>query len=335
MNVAMWGRAVRVIPRVSKDEWNELDFVSKWLIATRSAVLVMTVLSSAIAGILAWRAGKLDGPLFAMVTLGLTFAHATNNLLNDLTDHAKGVDKDNYFRTQYGPQPLEHGLMTKRELVGYAVVTGAIALAAGAYLVWARGTITLALLGIGVFFVLFYTWPLKYIGMGEVAVLVVWGPLMVGGGYYVITGTLDWHVVVAGLPFALGATAVIFGKHIDKLAADEGKHIRTLPVLLGDRVSRFSVIVMVALAYAIVGWLVVTRYFSPLLLVVLPALGAFRLLAKAYSHPRPAAPPKEMPPNVWPLWFVAFAFHHTRRFGSLYVLGIVADAIARRSGWIG
>ena len=47
---------------------------------------------------------------------------------------------------------------------------------------------------------LFYTWPLKYIGLGEIAVLLVWGPLMIGGGYFVITGVWDWNVVLAGLP---------------------------------------------------------------------------------------------------------------------------------------
>ena len=52
MNVAMWGKAVRVIPRVSKEEWSALDLISRWLIATRSAVLVMTFTASAIAGLL-------------------------------------------------------------------------------------------------------------------------------------------------------------------------------------------------------------------------------------------------------------------------------------------
>src|SRR5688572_29619913 len=113
LNVGMWGRALAVIPRVSKEEWQDLDLVSRWLIATRSAVLVMTVMSAGIAGLLAYRAGRFDPWLWAALTIGLTFAHATNNLLNDFTDHVKGVDRDNYFRAQYGPQPLEHGLMTK------------------------------------------------------------------------------------------------------------------------------------------------------------------------------------------------------------------------------
>src|SRR5512144_231967 len=219
MNVAMWGRALRVIPRISKDEWNHLDVISKWLISTRAAVLIMTFISAAIAGLLAILAGKFDFAPWLLMTIGLVLAHATNNLLNDYVDYARGVDKDNYFRAQYGPQPLEHGLMTRGQVLLYIAVTGLIALAAGIVLVAMRGEATLALLGAGAFFVLFYTWPLKYIGMGEVAVIIVWGPLMVGGGYYAITGQLSLPVVLTSLPVALAATTVLFGKHIDKLDA--------------------------------------------------------------------------------------------------------------------
>src|SRR5512136_2571387 len=115
MNVAMWRKALQVIPHVSKEEWQKLDLISKWLIATRAAVLVMTFLSGAIAGILAAQAGKFNLGYWLLVTIGLIFAHATNNLLNDYTDYVRGVDKDNYYRSQYGPQPLVHGLWNKRQ----------------------------------------------------------------------------------------------------------------------------------------------------------------------------------------------------------------------------
>lgn len=332
MNVAMWGKAVRVIPRVSKQEWDGLDVISRWLIATRSAVLVMTFIAAAIAGLLAARDVRFDLLLWLMVTIGLLFAHATNNLVNDLTDHLKGVDKDNYFRAQYGPQPLEHGLLTRGQVLAYIAVTGAVALAAGLYLVAVRGEATLSLLALGAFFVLFYTWPLKYIGLGEVAVIVVWGPLMVGGGYYVIAGSLSWPVIVASLPCALAATTVLFGKHIDKLAADQAKGIRTMPVLLGERNARWATVGMLSLEYLLVGFLVVSGTFSWLLLSVLFALRWYVNAVRAYSHPRPAAPPPEYPPNVWPLWFAAFAFAHTRRFGGLFLLGLALDVLARKIG---
>ncbi len=335
MNVAMWGKAVRVIPRVSKDEWDALDVISRWLIATRSAVLVMTFNASAIAGLLALRDGQFHLLPWLMVTVGLLFAHATNNLINDFTDHVKGVDRDNYFRSQYGPQPLEHGLMTRGQLLAYIAVTGAIALAAGLYLVAVRGEATLALLAIGAFFVLFYTWPLKYIGMGEVAVILVWGPLMVGGGYYVVTGTVSADVILASLPCALAATTVLFGKHTDKLEADREKGIRTMPVLLGEKRARYATIGMVVLQYLLVFYLILTGYLSWLMLVVLFAgQWAWRAI-QAYSHPRPTSPPPELPPGVWPLWYAAFSFQHTRRFGLLFLLGLVLDVAARSAGLVG
>jgi 1,4-dihydroxy-2-naphthoate octaprenyltransferase len=332
VNVSMWAKAVNVIPRVSKEEWNTLDVISRWLIATRSAVLVMTFISAAIAGLLAARDGHFNLLLWLLVTFGLLFAHATNNLVNDITDHLKGVDKDNYFRAQYGPQPLEHGLMTRAQALTYAAVTGMIALAAGAVLVALRGEATLALLGIGVFFVLFYTWPLKYIGMGEVAVILVWGPLMVGGGYYVITGQISADVIIASLPVALAATTVLFGKHIDKLDADAAKGIRTMPVLLGEHNARMATIGMLTLQYLLVLYIVWSGYVSWPLLAVFGAMPWYVRGVRVNWHPRPAQPPAEYPPGIWPLWYSAFAFQHTRRFGSLFLLGLVLDLIGRSAG---
>ena len=65
----------------------KLDIISRWLIATRAAVLIMTFISAAIAGLLAARDGQFDLGSWLLLVLGLVFAHATNNLLNDLTDY--------------------------------------------------------------------------------------------------------------------------------------------------------------------------------------------------------------------------------------------------------
>lgn len=335
MNMAMWAKAVQVIPRVDKEEWQHLDVISRWLIATRSAVLVMTLMSALLVALLALRDGKFAFGSWALVTIGLLFAHATNNLINDLTDHWKGVDRGNYFRAQYGPQPLEHGLMTVREVMAYIAITGAVALTAGLVLVAHRGAPVLGLLLAGAFFVLFYTWPLKFIGLGEPAVTAVWGPLMVGGGYYVVTGEISPAVLWASLPLALAATTVLFGKHIDKLEADRAKGIRTLPVILGEKRARYVAIALFSAAYAIVVGLVGSGMFAWPLLVVAGALPWCRLAVRVYLHARPAAPPPEYPPNVWPLWYSAFAFRHTRRFGALFLVGIVAEMLWRAVTGIG
>ncbi len=325
-NISMWGKALTVMPRIDKAQWDALDLVSRWLIATRSAVIIMTFTSAAFAGLLAAKANAFDWTLWLLVTAGLCLAHATNNIVNDITDHYKGVDEGNYFRNQYGPQTIEAGFMTVKQMITYAAVTGGAALAVGVYLVALRGDIALWLLASGAFFVLFYTWPLKYIGMGEPAVLVVWGPLMVGGGYYIITGDWSNEVAVASIAYALGPTAVLFGKHIDKLDADSGKKIRTLPVILGEKVSRYSVVGMLIAQFFVVAYLVATGYFHPVMLVVLAAAPSLGRIFRVYRHPRPTSPPPELPDGVWPLYFVATAFWYNRRFGLLFLAGLLIDA---------
>lgn len=330
MNVTMWRKALQVIPRISKEEWDHLDIISKWLISSRAAVLIMTFLSAAIAGIFALQAGKFDLGLWLLLALGLILAHATNNLFNDYTDYVRGVDKGNYYRAQYGPQPLEHGLLTKRQLLTYALVTGLLALLAGAVLVYVRGSLALLLLGLGAFFVLFYTFPLKYIALGELAVLIVWGPLMIGGGYYVVTGEWSWTVVMASLPYALGVTTVIFGKHIDKYEDDKARGIHTLPVLLGEKASRYVAIAMTVLQYLMVAYLVIVGFFTPVLLVVFLALPAFlRMFLPIYRQPKPTERPADYPGDSWPLWFVGASFLHNRRFGLLFLLGLILDTVLK------
>jgi 1,4-dihydroxy-2-naphthoate octaprenyltransferase len=326
MNFSMWGKALRIIPRIDKEEWDRLDVISRWLIATRAAVLVMTFLSAAIAGIFAIRDGAFNGLYWLLVALGLVLSHATNNLLNDYTDFSRRVDQDNYYRSQYGPQPLVHGLLTKKGLLTYAVVTGALALSAGLALVFLRGGWTLLLLGLGAFFVLFYTWPLKYIGLGEIAVLIVWGPLMIGGGYYVITGQWSWMVVLASLPYALGVTGVIFGKHIDKYEMDKTKGIHTLPVIIGETAARNILFGMLLLQYLLVIGLILAGYFTPLMLIVLLALPAFKRIYPIITTPKPAEKPQDFP-DVWPNYYVAAGFYHNRAFGLWFLLGLTLDTI--------
>ena len=110
MNFAMWKKALNVIPEVSKEEWDGLDVISRWLISTRAAVLIMTFISAALAGLFAWRDGSFSFIPWIALVFGLIMAHASNNIFNDYTDFVRGVDKDNYYRTMYGAQPIASGL---------------------------------------------------------------------------------------------------------------------------------------------------------------------------------------------------------------------------------
>ncbi len=333
MNFAMWRKALNVIPEVSKAEWDELDVISRWLISTRAAVLIMTFISAALAGLFAWRDGSFSFVPWFVLMLGLVLAHATNNIFNDYTDFMKGVDKDNYFRTIYGAQPIASGLMTKRQHLTYFAVTGLLALAAGLYLIFinASDPTIWILLGLGAFFVLFYTWPLKYIALGEIAVLLVWGPLMIGGGYYVLAHAWNWEVVLASLPYVLGVTTVIFGKHIDKFSIDKAKGIHTLPVVIGEKAARYTVLAMMVLPYLFTFYLIATKFFTPIMFIVLFAFPTFKQLYPAFLKPRPQACPEGFPAGQggWPLYFAPMGFWNNRTFGSLFMFGLLIDVALR------
>jgi 1,4-dihydroxy-2-naphthoate octaprenyltransferase len=327
IDVKMWGRALDRMPKLSKSEWQTLDPVAKWLIACRASVLFMTFTAAVLGGLMAWRVGMFQWDLWLATVLGLMFAHATNNLLNDYTDSKRGIDKENYYRNQYGVHVLEDGLMSERQFWRYLGVTASIALLLGGWLISQRSGLTLDLMLAGAFFVLFYTWPLKYYGLGEPAVLLVWGPLMVGGSFYVLAGYWSWDVTWLSLVFALGPTTVLFGKHIDKLEADKDKGVNTLPVILGERWSRRSVLAMIVAQYVLCIVLVVTGSFSWALLLVLVNLPKLPDLFKVYQHPKPADRPEKYPAEAWPLWFSAYAFRHTRKFTSLFLVGVVLDTL--------
>jgi 1,4-dihydroxy-2-naphthoate octaprenyltransferase len=124
----------------------------------------------------------------------------------------------------------------------------------------------------------------------------------------------------------------IFGKHIDKLSADKSKGIHTLPVLLGDRVSRLVALVVMALQYLLVLCLVIIHYFSPILLIVLLSLTTVPMVWNIFKAPKPAKEPVGYPPNVWPLYYVAAGFYFARRFALLYLLGVILDVVLHLTG---
>lgn len=329
MNFAMWRKALNVIPEVSKSEWDRLDVISKWLISTRAAVLIMTFISAALAGLFAWRDGAFNFIPWLALTLALILAHASNNIFNDYTDFVRGVDKDNYYRNIYGAQPVASGLMTKSQHLTYFVVTALIALVLGIYLAFYTNfsTTTWILLALGAFFLLFYTWPLKGMALGEIAVLIVWGPLMIGGGYYVLTQQWNWNVVIASLPYVLGVTTVIFGKHIDKLDMDKKKGIHTLPVVIGEKASRYAVLAMMVAPYLFTLYLIAVKFFTPVMLIVFLAIPTFLQIYPKFLQPKPTTRPEGQ--IGWPLYFVGYAFVNNRKFGSLFMFGLLIDVFLR------
>ena len=332
INFAMWRKALwELIKMDDKKEWDGLDFISKWLIATRSAVTTVTLYSAVIAGLLAWRDGVFSWWPWLITALGLFIAHGTNNLLNDYTDYSRGVDKDNYFRTQYGVHPLVQGFWTKSQQIQWFIVSGVIATLAGVYAVFYTqfNATVIGLFVMGALILLFYTWPLKYWALGELAIFLIWGPIMIAGVYLVLSGTWNWDVALAGVPFGLSVATINVSKHIDKMNDDKKKGVGTFPVRVGQTFARVTNIVMFLFIYGVIIYLVVDGYFSTFILLPLFALRRAFFAVAVLSKPRPDGPPKGFE-AFWPTWFSGFSFYHNRLFGGLFILGVALDVIFRQ-----
>ncbi|MDT4947998.1 MAG: 1,4-dihydroxy-2-naphthoate polyprenyltransferase, partial [Pseudonocardiales bacterium] len=166
---------------------------------------------------------------------------------------------------------------------------------------------------------------LKELGLGEVAAFIVWGPLMIAGGYYVITGHWSGAALAASIPPGLGVMSILVGKHIDQRVFDTDHHQRTLPVLLGERTARLLNQVSLAGMYVATVIAVAVGALTPFtLLILLAAPRAIRAL-QVMSRPAPDSPPAGY--VGWPLWYHRVCLVHNRAFGWVYIAGLAIGAV--------
>lgn len=321
-------RWLHALQTTNVPEGAEVDPVSKWLIATRASVLPMTLFAGAIGGLMAVADGPVSLGLWSLCLLGLLLAHVANNLMNDYFDTRSGVDTPDYVRAQYAPHPLLSGLVTPLEMLGAIALVNVLGVAVALVLTAERGFAALAFALAGFALSVFYVAPplrLKHHGFGEPSVFVIWGPLMVAGSYFIASGSLTASVWLASVPYGLLVTAVLFGKHIDKITLDTAKGIHTLPVLLGPERSRRVARGLIVGFYATVALEVAAGVLTPWAVLVGASLPRANRVLRAFRAEPPAQPPAGYP--LWPLWYVAAAFALVRQAGALLVLGLLIAAL--------
>ncbi len=308
-------------------EFRDLDPVTRFLYASRSVILVISAQSAVIAGLLALTDRRLHAVPFVLVLLGFVVLHAVSNLSNDYFGYRRGHDTADSPRRRYTLHPIASGAVTPRLLAGGLAVLGVLALAVAAYFIALRGWPALLLTVAGA--VLLYAYDaapraLKELGLGEVAAFAVWGPLMIGGGYYVITGRSSADAVLASVPVGLGVASILVGKHIDQRMFDSSQHQRTLPVLVGERAARALNQAVLGAMYAVTAVAVLLGALSPFALVVVLALPRARRAVRVMARPAPAEPPAGY--VGWPLWYHRVCLVHNRLFGWLFIAGLAVGA---------
>lgn len=309
-------------------DFADLDPVTRFLYASRSVILVISVQSALVAGLLAATDRRFEVVPFGLVLVGYVMLHAISNLSNDYFGHRRGHDTEDSPRRRYTLHPIASGAVSPRLLRNGLLVLAAAAVAIGAYFVVLRGWPALVLAVVGAVLLWAYDAApraLKELGLGEVAAFAVWGPLMIAGGYHVITGRWSGDALLASVPVGLGVASILVGKHIDQRQFDRGQAQRTLPVLLGERAARGLNRAVVAGMYVLVVAAILAGALSPLVLLVALALPRALHTLRVMSAPAPAGPP---PGYVgWPLWYHRVCLLHNRLFGWLFLLGLAAGAL--------
>ena len=256
-----------------------------------SATLVPVLLGIAVAA----RHGDFNWWLALVTIIGGSFAHLGINVSNDIFDTLSGADEANVNPTQFsgGSRVLIYDLLTLRQLVALALGLFGAAAAIGLYLVWATASQTLLWIGVaGIVLGIAYTAPplkLVYRGLGEIAVAIGFGPIMLLGAYVVQTGSLSWEAALASVPVAILVALILYVNEIPDRVGDAAAGKRTLPVQLPQGVVTGVYFVAALIAFAtVIGGVIGGLLPVPTLLALVAAPLAWRVhggIRQFYSQP--------------------------------------------------
>ena len=191
-----------------------------------------------------------------LTVLGASFAHLAINVTNDIFDTLSGADDANTTPTQFsgGSRVAVYDLVSIRGLVWLALALFGTAAAIGLILVAATGSMTLLWIGIaGIAVGIAYTAPplkLVYRGLGEIAVAVGFGPIMLLGAYVVQTNRLDPEPALLSIVPGLLIGLILFVNEIPDRRSDAEAGKRTLPVRFSPDVVRTGYLVAALAAFA-------------------------------------------------------------------------------------
>jgi 1,4-dihydroxy-2-naphthoate octaprenyltransferase len=249
--------------------------VALWSRAVRSFSFTASIIPPTVGAMLAFlHEIPTRWVLLPLVLVASVCFHAGTNLVNDYYDYKNNVDR----RGTLGSSGLlVQGLMPARSLLRGAIVFFALGTLIGLYFVAVRGLPILTLGIIGLLGGYFYTGgPVgyKYRAMGEPLVFMLMGPLMVVGGYLVLTGAFRWDVVLVSLPVGCLVAAILQSNNLRDIADDKKVGVKTTAIIFGSRIAGLEYFALVISAYVIVAVLAaisVVPIWSLAVLVTLPA----------------------------------------------------------------
>ena len=283
------------------EEQLKISFFKKWWISSRPFSFPASTMPVIFGTALAYVYGDIEFNLlnFILAFLGMVILHSGANILSDIFDYEKGLDKF--------PAPTSGGVVRGIISIREAWIGSVSMLIAGAaiglYLTWVSGIWLLAIGILGLLIGTFYTSHtvinMKYHGLGDLAVFLNFGILGSLGAYYVQSGALSWVPVIWAVPMSMLVIAILHANNWRDIQSDKAGKIFTVAALLGDKSSLRYYGVLIYGPFAVVLLLILVPFlFFPNLvampftfLVTLLALPlAFKLWKKALNRQTPSKP---------------------------------------------
>jgi 1,4-dihydroxy-2-naphthoate octaprenyltransferase len=236
-----------------------------------------------------WRGAQVHWVNLPLAMLGAFFAHVAANVINDVYDFRTGVDTLAPTRDSPdfgGSNVLTGGLMTVGEGFAWGIGFGAVALGFGALIALSAGWGVLVPALAGALIAFEYVAPplrFGYIGhgLGELGILIAFGPLTVGGAAWAVGGTWSNRAAAVGLFVGINIVAILYCHHFTHPEADRQVGKMSPVAVLGKELALRLAWLLPALSAATLIVLVAARVLPVLALAGLAAPAMFsRALAR-------------------------------------------------------
>ena len=190
--------------------------------------------------------GNHEFSILAAVTsvLGVVFLHLGMNLMDDLFDYKEGSAEarqtvaNEGFRGRMIKYPyLTSGKATHKQLLGAVAVFFALAALMGGIVIAIRGWMILGWVAAALIIGVSYSGkPLKlgFRGLGELVIFLMFGPLMMTGVYFAVTGTLDWKITWISIAVGLLVTNIVYSHSVLDAIPDKKMGKKTMAHLMGS-----------------------------------------------------------------------------------------------------
>jgi 1,4-dihydroxy-2-naphthoate octaprenyltransferase len=273
---------------------------------------------------IAWHAARAFEPtLFLLTLLGSVSLLLAANGIDDVYDQLNGVDAtaDGLFPKEFpGWKPITRGVISVKD--GF-VISGsfyALSIVIGLYLSVVVGWLAIGIALPGILLSYFYTAPplkLDYrgLGLGELSILLSFGPIPCLGAYYVLTGSFALLPIVLSVPTGLLTVCVLMTHDLIFFEPYRQAGKRSLAVVLGAEKTQRLVMALVVMSYLVVVASVAVGWIPPTSLL---CVGAIPL----YLWSRGRAPDGQPPPVVFGTRTMR-TFLHTVAFTLLFALGLL------------